>query len=82
MSNLASLISKCKPGKHFIGLWVYRQHNYRTRKPRWTVTLFDHKNEYWEAPLKDSPEAALRAALKIVYYIRELIDDLRKDEGR
>ena len=60
------LIERLKPGKHFIGLWVFRQHGYRSRKPRWVVTLFDHANEYWETPLRDSPTAALREAVKIL----------------
>jgi len=66
------LIEQLKPGKHFIGLWVYRQHGYRSRKPRWVVTLFDHENEYWETPLRDSATAALRAAKQILHRTRRV----------
>ena len=66
MTKMGKLIMDLEPGKHFIGLWVYRQHGHRSRSPRWTVTFYDKQGEYWETPLEDSAVAALIAAKKIL----------------
>jgi len=64
--TLGKLIAALEPGKNFIGLWVYRQHSFRKRKPLWTCTWFDDRGEYWEAPLQKTPLAAARKALAIL----------------
>ena len=64
--SIEELIEKCQPGKHFLGLWIYRQHNVRSRPPKWTVTFFDHAGQYWETKLRDTPQAALYEALLVI----------------
>jgi len=64
--KISDLIRRLNPGKNFIGLWVYRQRGFRTKRALWTVTFFDDEGEYGEIRLQKTPEAALREAMKIL----------------
>ena len=64
--SLARMIARLRPGKHFLGLWVYRQHHHRKQPPKWTVTMWDTQNEYCETALHVTPRAALVEALCIL----------------
>lgn len=68
--------SRLLPGKHFIGLWIYRQKRHRKIRPLWTATLYDLKGEYMETPLRRTPAAALRDVE------REVWTDPTGKEGR
>ena len=65
--DIASLIRQLKPGKHFLGLWVYRQWHHRQRPPKWVVTFFDYRGEYYETALHPTAVGALREAKRILY---------------
>ncbi len=64
--NLTALIRALEPGKHFLGLWVYRQWRHRNKPARWVVTFWDRRGEYYETGLHATPRAALLEAKKVL----------------
>jgi len=71
-----SVMRRLCPGKHFIGLWIYRQKNHRTVTPLWTCTLWGLDGQYYETPLRRTAYAAIRDME------RELWADPSGKEGR
>ncbi len=71
-----SLMKRLQPGKHFIGLWIYRQKKHRTVTPLWTCTLWDKDGDYVETPLRHTPAASLRDVERLIW------DEPSGKEGR
>lgn len=61
------VMARILPGKHFIGLWIYRQKNHRRVTPLWTATLWDKDGDYVETPLRRTPAAALRDVERAIW---------------
>ena len=61
------VFARIQPGKHFIGLWIYRQKKHRKVRPLWTATLWDKDGDYVETPLRTTPAAAMRDVERMIW---------------